>query len=95
MASFYEGWSSHDIIGTLNRAEVKAALLDQKLLTLDFRTWNSIDKMIQSSSDMVKTILHESAMAKKDVEDQHRASVLKRRREARAMVRNVRRRLGW
>ena len=50
--------------------------------------------MILSSSDMVKTILHESAIAKKDVKDQHQVMVLKRQCEAQAMVRNVRRCLG-
>lgn len=90
----FEGWSAHNIIGTLNKAEVEAALLDFKKPASSFRTWDSIEAMIMSSSDDVKTILYQSAIAKKDVEKQHEANVLKRRREARAMVRNVRRRLG-
>lgn len=94
MSSFFDGWTAHDIIGTLNKREVETALLDQKVPPSSFRSWNSVERMILSSSDQVKTILYESAIAKKDVEDQHQAMVSKRRREARAMVRNVRRRLG-
>lgn len=94
MSSFFEGWTAHDIIGTLNRREVIAALLEQEIPPSSFRSWDSIGQMIMSSSDDVKMILHESAIAKKDVEDQHQATLLKCRREARAMVRNVQRHLG-
>ena len=84
-AFFFRGMDGHDIIGTLNRNEVRAALLEQEILPSSFRSWDSIGRMIMSSTDIIKTILHESTIAKKDVEDQHQATVLKRRHEAWAM----------
>lgn len=90
----FNGWSAHDIIGSLNKKEVRAALLDFGLNPKCFRTWDSIEKLILTSSDTIKTTLHQSAIAKGNIEEQHRMEVLKCRLEARAMVRNVRRRLG-
>lgn len=90
----FEGWSAHDIIGPLNKTEVRATLLGCEIPPTCFRTWDSIENMIMTSSEAVKMILHQSAIVKQKVEEQHRIEVLKRQREARATVRNVRRRLG-
>lgn len=94
-SSFFNGWSAHDIIGSLTRTEVRLALLDHGIRPNCFRTWDAIEAMIMTSSDEVKSVLYQSAIAKSNIEEQHRLTTLKRQREARAVARNVRRRLGW
>ena len=51
--------------------------------------------MILSSSDEIKRIVYESAVTKKNVEEQQRLTSRKRHREIRNMERNTRRRLGF
>ena len=94
MLSYFDGWSAHDIIGPLNKKEVRTALLDYEIEKSSFRSWDSVERMILRSSDEVKEVLFQCGQAKKRVEDEHRICGLKRRREARMMSRNVRRRLG-
>ena len=94
MASFFKGWTAHDIVGPLNKSEVRAALLDCDIEKRWFRTWDLIEQMILAASEEVKNIVYQSALAKKKIEEQHQKVVLKRKREDCAMARNVRRRLG-
>ena len=94
MSSFFEGWSAHDIIGPLNRKEVRAVLVGLEVGRVSFRTWNDIGKTILNSDDDVKVALFETGIAKWNVEEEHRLIGLKRRREAKAMSRNVRRHIG-
>ena len=93
MASSFTGWSAHDIVGPLNKSEVRGCLLDFNLEKACFRTWDSIEQMIWTVSDDVKNVIYRCAMAKRNVKQQHRVSVLKRKREYQKMTRNVRRRL--
>ena len=93
MSSIFNNWSAHDIVGPLNKSEVRAALLDYPIERSCFRTWDSIESMILSSSDEVKSILYQSGVAKARVEEEHRVLVHKRHREAETMSRNVRRHL--
>ena len=95
MSSFFQGWSAYDIVGPLNKAEIRAALLDFQIERSCFRTWDSIEDMILSSSDEVKRVVYESAVTKKNVEDQHRLAVCKRHLENQTMERNTRHRLGF
>ena len=92
MESSFENWSAHDIVGPLNRAEIRSALLDFKIEKKCFRTWNSIEEMILSSSDAVKRVVYESSLVKRKIEEQHRQDIVKRKREDQALARNVRRR---
>lgn len=94
MSSTFNGWSAYDIVGSLNRKEVRAALLDFNIERGCFRTWDTIEDMILASSDEVKSVVYESALAKKKVEEQHRTEILKRKREEEFTARSVRRRLG-
>ena len=94
MSSFFAGWSAYDIVGPLNKREVRGALLDFDIEKKWFRSWDSIEDMILNASDDVKNALYQSAMVKKKVEERHRMDVLKRRLDYQTMVRNVRRRLG-
>lgn len=94
MTSSFAGWSAHQIIGTLNRNEVRAALLEFKMEKSSFRTWDTIEKMILESSDDVKRVLYECGVTKANVERQHQISGLKQHREAMAMARNIRRHIG-
>ena len=94
MTSFFNGWTAHDIIGPLNKREVRAALLDYSIEKSCFRTWDSIEDMILHCSDDVKNVVYQSGVVKARVEEEHRKEVHKRRREAEIMSRNVRRRLG-
>lgn len=94
MSSRFHGLSAHDIIGPLNKREVRTALLDYEIEKSCFRTWDSVERMILRSSDEVKEVLFQCGEAKRVVEEEHHMSGLKRRREARVMSRNVRRRLG-
>jgi hypothetical protein len=93
MPSCYDGWTAHDIIGPLNKREVRAALLDFEIQKSNFRNWDSVERMVLGSSDDVKNVLFRCGEAKRKVEDEHRICMLKRRRESRMMSRNVRRRL--
>ena len=93
MTSFFSGWSAHEIIGPLNKSEVRAALLEYTIEKSHFRTWNSIESFVLSSCDEIKNVLYEAGMAKAKVEEDHRNVVRKRRREDLAMIRNVRRRI--
>ena len=95
MTSFFHGWSAYDIVGPLNKAEIRAALLDYQIERSCFRTWDSIEDMILKSSDEVKRVVYESAITKKNVEEQHRIASCKRHREVQNMQRNTRRRLGF
>jgi hypothetical protein len=94
MSSFFAGWSAYDIVGPLNKSEVRSALLDYDIERRCFRTWDSIEQMIFKASDEVKHVLYQCSLAKKKVEEQHRLEMLKRHRENDTMTRNVRRRLG-
>lgn len=94
MTSPFAGWSAHEIIGPLNRREVRAALLEYNIERSCFRTWNTIEEMVLKSGDDVKTTLYESGLAKANVEKQHQLIGVKRHREAMAMARNVRRHIG-
>ena len=47
--------------------------------------------MILASSDEVKDVVYQSALAKRKVEEQHRMENLKRKREEELTARNVRR----
>ena len=51
--------------------------------------------MILTSSDDVKRVVYEIAMAKKNVEEQHRLAVCKHHLETQNMERNTCCRLGW
>lgn len=94
MTSAFDGWSAHEIIGPLNKKEVRAALLDYEIPRSCFRTWDTIEEMILNSTVEVKEVLHRSGIAKGNVEEEHRNVMRKRRREALEMSRSVRRRLG-
>ena len=90
----FNGWSAYDIVGTLKKSEVRAALLDFSIERSCFRTWDSIEDMLMNSSDDVKSAVYRSQKAKANVEEEHRISTMKRHREAQEMSRKVRRRLG-
>ena len=92
--SSFNGWSAYDIVGSLNKKEVRAILLDYDIERSCFRTWDTIEEMILASSDEVKSVVYESALAKGRIEEEHRIEVLKRKREEKKMARNVCRRLG-
>jgi hypothetical protein len=94
MDSKFKDWTAYDIVGPLNKREVRAAVLDFEIKKGCFRTWDTIERMLGKCSDEVKTVIYESAMSKKAVEESHRIDVLKRRREAVTFERNVRRRIG-
>lgn len=94
MSSFFEGWTASDIVGPLNKKEVRAALLDYEIEKSSFRSWDTVEEMIMRSSDEVKDVLYRSSMAKRKVEEQRRIDDLKRKREDLTMRRNVRRRIG-
>lgn len=94
MSSSFDGWSAHDIVGPLNRSEVRGALLDHGIQRNCFRTWNTIERMVLESSDEIKNILYQCGLTKARVEEQHRLVVAKRRREDLLIARNVRRRIG-
>ena len=94
MSSRFEGWTAFDIVGPLNKSEVRAALLNFQIPKSSFRTWDTIEEMILSTSDEVKTVVYESALVKKKVEEEHRIAGIKRRVEERKILRNVCRRLG-
>ena len=89
MASFFAGWSPSDIVGSLNRSEVRAALLDHDIAKGSFRSWNSIEQMILEASDDVKNILYQSVLVKGKIKEQHHISKLKRKLEQQMMLRNV------
>ena len=95
MSSPFQGWSAHEIVGPLNRSEVRAALLDHGIQRNCFRTWNTIERMVLESSDEIKTILYQCGLTKAKLEEQHRLMVAKRHREDLMMTRNIRRRLGF
>ena len=94
MTSSFHGWSAHEIVGSLNKKEVRVALLDYEIDRSCFRTWDSIERMILESSDDVKETLYRCGLAKGKVEEEHRMMIRKRRREELQMSRNVRRRSG-
>ena len=94
MPSTFKGWSAYDIVGPLNKTEVRAVLLDFPIERRWFRTWDLIEEMLLSSSDAVKDVVYRASMAKKNVEEQKRIAGIKRKRELDARSRNVRRRLG-
>ena len=90
----FEGWLAYDIVGPLNKREVQAALLDFPIERGAFRTWDSIETMIMSSSDEVKDVVYRCSLVKRKVEEEHRQAVIKRKREEDVRSRNIRRRLG-
>lgn len=92
--SVFKDWSAYDIVGPLNKSEVRAALLDCDIQKSSFRTWDSIEAMILASPDNVKKIVYDCSLVKRKIEEEHRIVGLKRRREQQKMRRNVRRRLG-
>ena len=94
MTSSFNGWSAYDIVGSLTKKEVRALLLDYDIERSCFRTWDAIEEMILASSDEVKNVVYQSALAKRKVEELHRNEILKRKREEKKLARNVRRRLG-
>lgn len=65
MISTFNGWSVYDIVGPLNKNEVRAALLDYEIGRGCFRTWDSIEDMLSSSSDEVKNAVYQTALVKK------------------------------
>ena len=71
MSSVFEGWTAVDIVGPLNRSEVRRALLNFQIPKSCFRTWDAIEEMILSSSDEIKGVLYESALVKRKVEEEH------------------------
>ena len=90
----FEGWSAYDIVGPLNKREVRAALLDFRIERVAFRTWDSIETMLLSSSDEVKDAVYRCSLVKRKVEEEHRQAGIKHKREEDVRSRNVRRRLG-
>ena len=94
MPSFFAGWSAHDIVGSLNKAEVRAALLDYDIEKKCLRSWDAIETMLLNASDEVKNTLYQCALTKGRIEEQHQMATRKRRLEEQMMSRNVRRRLG-
>jgi hypothetical protein len=94
MSFSFKDWSAYDIVGPLNKAEVRSVLLDHGFERKCFRSWNSIEELILSTSDEMKNIVYQSAVAKKRVEEQHQKVVLKRRLEDQKFRRNVRQRMG-
>ena len=93
MASIYQGWTAYDIVGSLKKSEVRAALLDYSIERSCFRTWDSIKDMILNSSDEVKSVVRRCADAKADIEEEHQIATRKRHREEKKLSRNVRQRL--
>lgn len=89
MTSIFNGWSAYNIMGSLNKKEVCAILLDYDIKRSCFRTWDTIEDMILASSDEVKSVVYESALVKRKVEEEHRVEVLKCKHEEKQMVRNV------
>ena len=71
MLSFFAGWSAHDIIGLLNRKEVRAILVGFEVGRVSFQMWDDIGKMILNRDDDVKAALFESGIAKWNVEEEH------------------------
>jgi hypothetical protein len=94
MCSSFEGWRACDIVGSLNKSEVRSALLDFDIEKSCFRSWNLIEDIILKSSDDVKNVIYRSALAKGKVEEQRQVVTLKRKRENKMLVRNTRRRIG-
>jgi hypothetical protein len=94
MASFFNNWTAHEIIGPLNKREVRSALLDHGFERKCFRTWDLIEEVVLNSTDEVKEILYQAGLTKNRVEEQERRASLKRKRESMMMQRNIRRRLG-
>ena len=95
MPSLFDGRSAVDIVGSLNKKEVRALLLEHGIEKSCFRSWDAIEDMILGASDEVKNIVFQGAKAKGDIEEQHRHEVRKRHVEAQALMRNVRRRIGF
>lgn len=89
MTLIFNGWSAYNIMGSLNKKEVCAILLDYDIKRSCFRTWDTIEDMILASSDEVKSVVYESALVKRKVEEEHRVEVLKCKHEEKQMVRNV------
>jgi hypothetical protein len=94
MPSKFQQWSAHDIVGPLNKAEIRAALLDYRMERSLFRTWDSIERLILGCSDEIKQVLYQCGVAKAKIEEERRVAGRKRRRDAQTMARNVRRHLG-
>ena len=94
MSSFFDGRSAYNIVGCLSKREVQSVLLDYPIEKRWFRSWDTIEEMILTSSDEVKNVVYRSAITKKKIEDEHRKEVEKRRVESRKMSRNVRRHIG-
>ena len=94
MESSFENWSAYNIVGPLNRAEIRSALLDFEIEKKCFQTWSSIKEMILLSSDAVKRVVYDCSLVKRKIEEQHRQEIVKHKREDQALARNVRCRLG-
>ena len=73
----FNSWSAYDIVSTLKKSEVRAALLDYSIEQSCFRTWDSIKDMLMNSSDDVKSAVYQSQMAKANVEEEHCISTMK------------------
>ena len=86
MTSVFNGWMAHQIVGPLNKAEVRNALLDYNIERLRFRTWDTIEVLILESSDEVKNVVYQCGQAKQIVEDEHRITGLKRRQEMQSWI---------
>ena len=65
---YFDGWTAYDIIGPLNKREVRAVLLDFEIQKSNFRDWDSVERMILGSSDEVKNVLFRCGEAKRNVE---------------------------
>lgn len=94
MASFFDGWSAVDIVGSLNKREVRVLLLDYGIKRSCFRSWDAIEEMIMGASDEVKDVIYRSAKTKENIEEQHRFEMRKRHLESQTMMRDIRRRIG-
>ena len=95
MPTFFDDRSAVDIVGSLNKKEVRALLLDYGIKKACFRSWDAIEEMILGASDEVKNVVFQGAKAKGDIEIQHQHEVRKRHVEAQASMKNVRRRIGF
>ena len=54
----FNSWSAYDIVGTLKKSEVCAALLDYSIERSCFRTWDFIEDILMNSSDDVKSAMY-------------------------------------
>ena len=68
MPTFFDDRSAVDIVGSLNKKEVRALLLDYGIEKACFQSWDAIEEMIFGASDEVKNVVFQGAKAKGDIE---------------------------